>query len=231
MAATPPRPHGVDLLLLYVGVHAPGRTRKVALNACTVETVMLYTPFSRAQLAAKPREVFNLLGETSTHDVTYSGVPFKSRTHAPRISDADKKAILPSAVGAPDQVKLKLGGCDLLYWQESKSPEIWGQLLEDFDIEAVFDVSPGTGALLEAALRKGVRYVGVTTSDTHNAWLSNIADRIACCHVATPGRSLHSVDLGAAAKKHFQDVIDTLMVAAALDQEPSDDECPDEESL
>ena len=69
------RPHLKELMLLFVGGGRAdvGRSRKVAFVSNNVETTLVFPPWPRKALSAKPRTVFNVLGETSTHDTTYSG--------------------------------------------------------------------------------------------------------------------------------------------------------------
>ena len=82
------RAHGTQLLLLYTGRNTTqlGQRRKVALSAQNVESVLVYSPFSRTLISTKPRSSFNALGETSTHDTTYSGITFRARGGIPRLS-------------------------------------------------------------------------------------------------------------------------------------------------
>ena len=78
----------------------------------------------------------------------------------PRVSRVDKAAILQYggdvAVGAPEKWA---GGADCvpLLWKESKSVEFWTDLLSDFDIAAVCDLTPGAGALATVCLSIGVQ--------------------------------------------------------------------------
>ena len=103
------RQHLSELMLLY-SVKATrieaGRTREVALASCNVERLHVYPPCARTALTAKPREAFNVLGESSTHDIAYSGIPIRSRQAMPRITEEDKKANFEGsqnqAHGVPD---------------------------------------------------------------------------------------------------------------------------------
>ena len=201
------RPHGNELMILYkptaVRTEA-GRTRKVAMGASNIETVLLWTPVPKTLLAAKERNNYNSLGEASTHDTTYSGVPFRSFRSLPRITEADKRSIMgtSSPAGLPDQLKKSFPN-PVLFWQESKPVELYEQFLVDFDFKAIFDLSPGSGGLAEAALRKGCAYVGVTTSTEHAKWLNNVLDRVALTQMATAGTACHAKDLSADIRLHF----------------------------
>ena len=54
-------------------------------------------------------------------------------------------------------------------------------------IGAVMDLSPGSGALLEAALSRGILYYGLCRNRSHMNWLQGIADRATCGLIATQG--------------------------------------------
>ena len=213
------RAHGTQLLLLYTGRNTTqlGQRRKVALSAQNVESVLVYSPFSRTLISTKPRSSFNALGETSTHDTTYSGITFRARGGIPRLSEKDKKAIIGdhSPCIVPEALAPTFGANPILFWQEAKPISLLEALLEDLDIAAVFDVSPGSGALAEACLRLGVQYVGVTTSDTHNRWLQNVLDRAAVEHIVTQGRPLYQRSLVEHVRRHFDEVLSALDAARA----------------
>ena len=89
--------------------------------------------------------------------------------------------------------------------------------MEDLDVSAIFDVSPGSGALAEACLRLGLQYVGVTTSDTHNRWLQNVLDRAAVEHIVTQGRPMYQRSLVDHVKRHFDEVLSTLEAARSAE--------------
>ena len=45
-------------------------------------------------------------------------------------------------------------------WHESKPIALWCALLDEWKVHAVLDCSPGSGALMEAALTRGIVYHG-----------------------------------------------------------------------
>ena len=214
------RPHLNELMLLFVGGARAevGRTRKVAFGANNVETALVFSPWPRTALSAKPRTVFNVLGETSTHDTTYSGVPFRSRKAIPRISVKDKAEIVGmfSPAGVPESLMQEFSN-PILFWQEGKPVEIYEQMLADFDVRSVFDVSPGSGALAEACLRLGITYVGVTTRPTHATWLSNVLDRVVLGHIVTPGRPCYQKDFAVEVQTHVSDILLVLQESESAD--------------
>jgi hypothetical protein len=214
------RPHLNELTLLFVGGGRAevGRTRKVAFGANNVETALVFPPWPRTSMSAKPRTAFNVLGESSTHDITYSGIPFRSRKAIPRIAEKDKAEIvgMSSPAGVPENLTQEFSN-PILFWQEAKPVELYEQLLADFDARSVFDVSPGSGALAEACLRLGISYVGVTTRMTHATWLSNVLDRMVLGHIVMPGRPCYQKDFAAEVRTHVSDILRALEEAESAD--------------
>ena len=83
--------------------------------------------------------------------------------------------------------------------------KIYEKLLLDFGVRSIFDLSPGSGASAEAALKLGVMYVGVTTSPTHAKWLDNALGRVALGHTKTPGRPCYYKKFAAEVQTHCSD--------------------------
>jgi len=215
------RQHMTEIMLLYSANSSRlegSRTRKVALSASNIERLLLFPPCPRTALAAKPRENFNALGESSTHDITYVGIPFRSRKASPRITEQDKISIFgnPATAGVPEQL-LQAFPNPVLFWQESKPVDLLEELLLNFDIRGVFDLSPGSGALAEAALRLGICYVGVTTKAAHAKWLGNVADRVTMSHIATLGRPCYQKDLESEVQLHFGDMLAGMRESADME--------------
>ena len=223
------RLRGNELMLLFVGTGRveAGRTRRVAFGANNIETVLVFPPWARNAMKSKPRTKFNLPGETSTHDVTYSGIPFRSRKSIPRISVNDKEAIVEqnSPAGVPDSL-LHAFPHPPLFWQEAKPIQLYEQMLADYDVRSIFDVSPGSGALAEAAMALGITYVGVTTRPTHAKWLNNVLDRAVLSHITMPGRPCHQTELAGDVQKYFSDIL-----LAAADIAAGDDVDVDMDTL
>ena len=208
------RNHLTELLVLYTADSRRGeclRTRKVAFNAANFETILMFPPSPRTAFTAKPRTQYNALGESSTHDTTYSAVPFRTLSSMPRISATDKAVIMggASAAGVPEPLRVVCPNPPL-FWQECKPTELYEQLLSDLDVTSVFDLSPGSGALAEACLRLGATYAGVTAKAEHARWLQNVLDRITVKHVITPGRSLFNKESVDTMRLHFGDILQAV---------------------
>ncbi len=73
-----------------------------------------------------------------------------------------------------------------LFWGERKTVKMWAQILEDVDAKAVYDLTPGTGALASACLIAGITYVGVARNADHRQWLDTLLDRVALKAGSTP---------------------------------------------
>ena len=180
-------------------------------------------PMNRTRLPTKGREAFSnkqgtSLGECSTCDSTYSGVTLRGLASLPRCSEHTKKTIygqqreLPAL---PTHVKNSLGIGEPLVWQETKSVECFGALIEDLDIGAIFDCSPGSGALAEAAMQHGIHYAGVCANSHHMVWLQNALDRAALKQIMTQQMPLYDANLAAQIKENFMDVVTSLNMQGA----------------
>ena len=147
----------------------------------------------------------------------------------PRITEGDNKHIFDSpacvAHGVPDAL-LQAFPNPVLLWQEAKPVELYEQIFTDFDIHGVFDVSPGSGACAEAALRLGICYVGVTTKTAHSRWLGNVMDRVAMSHAVTPGRPCYMKDIAGDLQTHFGDVLAGLQESADMEDVDLEDLLP-----
>lgn len=75
------------------------------------------------------------------------------------ISSKEKQDIHNSMPPKLPEDWMEAHGADApLYWSESKP--IACALLDEVRIQAVFDVTPDSGALMEAAMTRGIQYYG-----------------------------------------------------------------------
>ena len=79
--------------------------------------------------------------------------------------------------------------------------------MENTMSQAVVDLSPGSGALAEACMKKGVHYLGVVFDKTHFQWLSNVVDQASLQYICAQGGSLYHADLATHVKELFSDHI------------------------
>ena len=170
--------HSAEAMIIYEGGCLPrvGRSRKVPLNARKVESITVRCPVQRTKIKATKKECFTACGEESTYQGTYTGVTFRPLSEMPLINSSEKAKLLGSTVvqgsrsisqiqaAAPDLPDdwLERNGKDVpLFWNESKPIAFWCALIDDWKIQAVFDLTPGSGACMEACLMRGVQYYGV----------------------------------------------------------------------
>ena len=134
---------------------------------------------------------------------------------------------------APEDWQDRNGTDVPLFWQEGKPIRFYLSVLDEFKIKAAFDVTAGSGALMEACLTRGVLYHGLCQALRHALrkcissahaleccslrgpglnrdhlhWLSAVADRAACGLMSVEGSSLYSDEAAATAKKHFSGIL------------------------
>ena len=75
---------------------------------------------------------------------------------------------------------------------------------------SIFDVTAGSGAMMEASLTRGAVYHGLCLNKDHQQWLQAIADRAACGLITLEGSTLFNEALAAEIKKFFPDVLESL---------------------
>ena len=94
-----------------------------------------------------------------------------------------------------------------LWWQESKSVDLWKALIANYRITQIVDLC-GISALGTAALHKRVPYVAVCLSKNHSNWLQNIIDREAIKCVCDQQHPLWQQALSELLKDYFADVFE-----------------------
>ncbi len=202
---------------------SPRLGRKVSFASDNREVIIVSTPVSRTQLPTKTRTMYVGAGEASTHDSTYTGVEPTPWSAMPCISLADKAKICGFEPESPRPQMFDAACGQPLFWAERKSHRFWRSLLTDLDAKCVVDVTPGSGACARAALNMGISYLGVPRSQEHGSWLQNILDRDALQVITTVGSPLFQQELSHCIKEHFQDVLDQLNEADAIqDTAPED---------
>lgn len=156
--------------MVYAGGCPPraGRSRKTPLSAKKVEAIAILCPVQRSKINCTKKEQFTACGEESTYQGTYSGVNYRSTAEIPLISPQEKMNILVQSPQSnspptlPDDWTEKFGSEHVpLFWNESKPIALWAALIDDWKISSIFDCTPGSGALMEAALTRGVAYHGL----------------------------------------------------------------------
>lgn len=160
--ATQTHQHAAEGAIVYTGGCPPraGRSRKVPLAAKKIETMTVLCPVQRSKIKCAKKEQFTACGEESTYQGTYSGVSYRSTSEIMLVPKGEKAAILGhSADVSPPDDWLENHANDVpLFWHESKPIAFWQALLDDWLVQTVVDCTPGSGALMEACLTRGVQY-------------------------------------------------------------------------
>ena len=149
----------------------------------------------------------------------------------PTITVEDKKDVFPhngSASTPPARVWVAEHGVPV-FWQEKKPTEFWEDLITMVDGKVVVDLSPGSGSVGRACLRKSVQYVAACGSEKHRKWLGNALDREACELIAKEKSPLFETDLAALIQTHFQYVLDQAEEMRRDDDSGDDDDDNDGE--
>jgi hypothetical protein len=206
--------------------------RKVAFSDTKQEMLLAGFPVSKTKLKSKERSHYTACGEHTTHNLTYSAVQPRYLETLPRVSSADKERIVggpikPVAAKLAEQVKHG----QPLFWQEYNTVELLSNLLHDFDVGRVFDLSPGSGTVAVAALHNDIGYEGVGVNEAHCEWLENLLDRIAVGFLADDKRKSCSAELCADISKYFATaVLDARRVMSNAHDVPEAEESEGDEA-
>lgn len=158
-------PHAAEAFIVYSGGCPPraGRSRKVPLSGKNMEAISISFPVQRTKVQATKKQHYTCCGESSTYSGRFSGVELRASAMLPLIAPKEKQAIMGSSkpLDPPEDWAEKYGGDVPLFWQEGKSIGFCKALLDEFRIKSIFDMTPGSGALMEAALIRGIVYHGL----------------------------------------------------------------------
>ena len=87
------------------------------------------------------------------------------------LSPLEKSKVLPESTVqspqytgqpvSPDDWAERNGSDIPLFWSESKPIALWAAVIDDWKVATIFDCSPGSGALMEAAMTRSVFYHGL----------------------------------------------------------------------
>ena len=229
------RQHVGETWVVYGG-HDSCSGRGVPWSANNREVIFVVFPVNRASFPVKEREHFNACGEESTHFGTYTGVTPLSIRRMAKVRPEDKQAILASSseqASPPERLIDNLNGACPIFWQERKPVPFWRQLLNDLDVRAVCDMTPGSGVLAQACLLEGWPYLGIAPTAAHCSYMQNRIDRDAIGIISTAASAMYDEDLAALIKEHFQDLVDEFNAAdnEEEDEDDEDEKVEDEEDV
>ena len=203
--------------------------RRNFFGSKTLEVGHIAMPSNKTRFTVKDRgsDGFSGAGEDSTHFTTYTGIPHIPRNHLALIAPKEKVQIDGGPEVDADSLPESWGKRGLrgvpLFWNETKSVDVWVRILGDTSVKAVLDVSPGSGNLAAACMLTGAQYVGFVYKRTHHAWLTNVVDRLAMKHIAESGSHLFQEDLASHVKLLFSELVDPEEAADPISDDEADD--------
>ena len=123
---------------------------------------------------------FNVCGESTTADTTYTGIAMRSLAELPRMDHDTKSGILgPNTCASVRvgrlQTDVENNGRPFSY-AEVKPISFWQEVMGIVGVTHIVDMSPGSGALGIAAAG-AMLYVGVAASEAHRNWLDVTVDQ------------------------------------------------------
>jgi hypothetical protein len=129
------------------------RMRNTVLSANRIENGCRCLPVARSKLKIVKRE--------NNFQKCFGSTVFG--TEIPRVVAKEKCKIFPARKppNLPESWVEEHGRTEPLCWQEDKPIEVWKSIISDYKIKAIFDLTPGAGALAEAALSECIVYHGV----------------------------------------------------------------------
>ena len=153
--------------------------RKVYGALVNVETIVGVLPVSRVRMITRDRNSFSACGEKTTYTRTYSGVPWRTLSSLPRMTQEVKDGVtgMTSPTYEESIFQLTRTRGHPLFWRETVDVEWYMAFYKDAHATHIFDVSPGSGAAAIAAAVLDISYEGVALSPKHAVWLENIMDK------------------------------------------------------
>ena len=156
--------------------------RKIAWGGtCHNEVLFVSLPSAtKGQRKIIKREAFTKCGESTNYSRSYTGVQHRTFDTIPRLTAADKAAILGQAsigdgIFARDLVQndIDLKGHPL-FSCEWKPTSLYTELCRDFQVTDVVDLTVGSRAAALGALSNKVHYFGVCVNHHHLVWVRRI---------------------------------------------------------
>ena len=216
-------PNAQEMFFIFSSSWNAWAMRPHFLSSSNCELGYVHLPVSRNKITCKDRpEGFNAAGEQNSHFTSMTGISMTPRTKLPRISVEEKQKIFGKSGSLPDKwLKNIPAGCPL-FWGETKSVSFWVQILTEMGAKCVVDLTPGSGALAEAAMTLGVQYFGFVTDHVHLGWLTNVVDRASCRQIVKTGSFLYQEDLAVSLKEMFSDIVGAGAEEEEEEEDPDD---------
>ena len=200
----------------------------VAWGSQNRETAWISLPMPRTQVKVKSREDGTPAARwaPSTHNTAWTDVPPVHWRNLPTITRKDKKEVFPNngSASTPPASVWPAEHSVPVFWQETKPTEFWEDIIAMVDAGQVIDLSPGSGSLGRACLRKSVQYVAACGSELHWTWIGNALDREACELITKEKSPLFETDLAALIQTHFNNIIEQAEMKRHDDESDDDND-------
>jgi len=179
-------------------IRYPGR--KVAHCSTNLEMIRTMNPrVPKTRVQATPRSEFNAAGESTTHDLSYNGVPLRTLGEMPKLLPQDRRSILggkcPLAYDG-EAVQLFAKNGVPLNWAEAKPIGFLVAWLKDHKVTHVLDLAAGSGAAAIGAFYNSLMYEGVCMNKSQQAWLDTIMDNCIYTVASQKGNGMDEVMAG-----------------------------------
>ena len=175
-----------ELWVTYAGVTASDDPReprrRVAFSDTCRECVLVGLPIPKVSMKTKTRPSYTSEGgDVSTHSQIYGAVPKRSLESLPRLLRSEKRDMIGG--GEIEELPKDMadaaddGGGQALFWSEVKIVGFLAQVLSDFNVSHVVDLSPASGAVAAAAALNHITCDAFCFNDMHKQWLEGVMDR------------------------------------------------------
>jgi hypothetical protein len=155
------------------------------------EVMLVYRPVPKKKNTCQARLGYNICGEQSTFDMTYSGVQLRSLGELPKLTTQDKKKMMGSELDVPlsypGDEEFPAGDGVPFAWGETKSVDWWATFLKDMGIDHVFDTTVGSTAAAIGAFYSNIQYDGLCCNPLHKAWCEQLMNQAMLAVVADGG--------------------------------------------
>ena len=168
-------------------------SRKLAFGNANRETILMYRPISRRSTTSQPRAQYNVCGEESTHDCTYTAVKLRSLGELPKLMPEDKKAMLGTELDIPSTyqeesiVAVAEEQGIPFSWLETKPVAFWSSFFEDLEFDDIFDCTVGSAAAAIGAYYGNKQYDGICCNPLHKKWAGQIMNKAMFAVIADGG--------------------------------------------
>ena len=142
---------------MLVGASTGWQISQGAAICQKVGPIAILCPVHRSKIKANKKEQFTACGEESTYGHILRCQLQTQCQSVPHFSIREAQDLAKSTVHSPTRCARRLGAA---LWGRQRAAFL-ERVLDDWKVSTIFDCSPGSGALMEAALTRGVVYHGL----------------------------------------------------------------------